>query len=64
MKRLSAFKVLRLSLIACLACLLIAGWVFAQTRSPWALLPLALSVWFAVDALRARGWLRGDPPKS
>lgn len=62
MRRLPARTVLWLSLAACLVCLLVTLWVGFSARSAWALLPLALAVWFGVDAWRARGWLSSDAP--
>ncbi|WP_041230742.1 hypothetical protein [Deinococcus peraridilitoris] len=64
MRRLSANKVLQLSIIAALLCLVIGVWVFVATRSWWTVLPLALAFWFALDAGRARGWQDPENPDS
>ncbi len=57
MRRLPARNVLVFSLLAAVACLVLAVWL-GFNRTPWALLPAALTVWFAIDSWRAWTWSR------
>ena len=57
MRRLPARHVFVFSLMAALACLVLAVWL-GMNRTPWALLPAALTVWFVLDSWRAWGWSR------
>ena len=50
-------------LLYVLACLVLTVWL-GMNRTPWALLPAALTLWFVVDSWRAWNWSRptGDLP--
>ncbi|WP_310583258.1 hypothetical protein [Deinococcus sp.] len=63
MRRLPARHVFVFSLMAALACLVLTVWL-GMNRTPWALLPAALTLWFVVDSWRAWNWSRptGDLP--
>ena len=58
MRRLPARNVLVFSLLAALACLVLAVWL-GMNQTMWALLPAALTVWFAIDSWRAWTWSQG-----
>lgn len=49
--------------MAALACLVLTVWL-GMNRTPWALLPAVLTLWFVVDSRRAWNWSRptGDLP--
>jgi Flp pilus assembly protein TadB len=55
MRRLPAKNVFVFSLLAAVACLILAVWL-SMNQTLWALLPAALTVWFAVDSWRAWSW--------
>ena len=57
MRRLPARHVFVFSLMAALACLVLAVWL-GMNRTPWALLPAALTLWFMLDSWRAWNWSR------
>ncbi len=59
MRRLPARNVFVFSLLAAVACLILAVWL-GMNQTLWALLPAALSVWFSVDSWRAWSWSKGD----
>ena len=62
MRRMPAQTALIFSVIAALACVILAVWLMVN-HTFWALLPTALAVWFAVDSWRAWGWTKGDDGK-
>lgn len=57
MRRLPARNVFVFSLMAALACLVLTVWL-GVNQTPWALLPGALTLWFAIDSYRAWTWSR------
>jgi hypothetical protein len=57
MRRLPARNVFVFSLMAALACLVLTVWL-GVNKTPWALLPGALTLWFAIDSYRAWSWSR------
>ena len=57
MRRLPARHVFVFSLMAALACLVLAVWL-GMNHTPWALLPAALTLWFVLDSWRAWNWSR------
>ncbi|ULH14777.1 hypothetical protein MF271_12350 [Deinococcus sp. KNUC1210] len=57
MRRMPAQTAMIFSLIAALACVVLAVWL-GLNHTFWALLPAALAVWFAVDTWRAWGWTK------
>ena len=59
MRRLPARNVFIFSLLAAVACLILAVWL-GMNQTLWALLPAALTGWFSVDSWRAWAWSKSD----
>lgn len=57
MRRMKPRNVMMASLIAAVICLVVAALLVGK-QSWWAALPGLLTVWFAIDAYRASGWVK------